>query len=226
MKQFCAAAAISLASLCGLSACASLSSEASQTREARALVRDAADTVASFAEAPEMAWLRENAQNAKGVVIAPQVLKGGFIFGGSGGNAIYLARDGAGWSEPAFYTLASVTFGLQIGGEVSEIILLVMTDGGVDALLSTDVKLGADVSVTAGPVGAGAKAQTADILAFSRSKGLYGGINLEGAVVKVRPGWNEAYYGEDLRPREIIFGNPPAGAETAVLRRRLLTLRP
>lgn len=203
----------------------SLTAAHAQERKAESLARDARDTVLAFAEAPEMGWLRENFHKAKGVVIAPQVLKAGFVFGGSGGNAVFLARNGDDWSNPAFYTLGSATFGFQIGAEAAEIILLVMTERGVDSLLTTDVKLGGDISVTAGPVGAGAKAQTADILAFSRSKGLYGGINLEGGVVKVRHSWNEAYYDGEGRPREILYGNVSGPRSAQELRAALKELK-
>lgn len=197
-----------------------------QERKANELTREARDTVLAFAEASEMAWLRENFHKAKGVVIAPQVLKAGFIFGGSGGNAVFLARNGETWSNPAFYTLGSATFGFQIGAEAAEIILLVMTERGVDSLLTTDVKLGGDLSITAGPVGAGAKAQTADILAFSRSKGLYGGINLEGGVVKVRKSWNKAFYGGEGSPRKILYGSVSGPRSAQDLRASLQSLKP
>ncbi len=101
--------------------------------------------------------------------------------------------------------MGSVTFGLQIGGDVSEIVLLVMSKKGLDSLLSSSIKLGGDVSVAAGPVGQSAKAQTADILAYSRPKGLYGGINVEGAVIDVNEEYNDAYYKAGARPLEIMI---------------------
>ena len=113
--------------------------------------------------------------------------------------------------------MGAVTFGLQIGGEKAEVVLMAMTDKGKDAFLTREFKLGADVSVAAGPVGAGAKAQTADVLAYSRTKGgLYGGLNLEGAVIATREDWNRAYYGEDVRAVDILItgkiSNPAADA--------------
>ena len=115
-------------------------------------------------------------------------------------------KDGS-WSQPTFLTIGALSFGLQAGGEASESVLLVMSQRGMEHLLSTSVKLGADLSIAAGPLGAGAKAQTTDILAFSRSRGLYGGVSLEGAVLKSRKKLNKAYYDASVPSGEIIYGN-------------------
>jgi Uncharacterized conserved protein len=160
-------------------------------------------------------------KDAQGVFIAPQILKGAFIFGASGGNGVFVVRDQktGTWSEPAFYTIGEASFGLQAGGEASEMILLAMTQRGVTALLGDSAKLGADVGVAVGPVGMGAAASTAnlsaDIISFASSKGLYGGIALDGAVVKVRNGLNEAYYHRmKVTPTDILIArtvtNPQA----------------
>jgi SH3 domain-containing YSC84-like protein 1 len=190
--------------------------EAEDARKAQKLVDDAKYTGENFGGAPELQWVRDNVGRAKGVVIAPSVIKGGFIIGGSGGGAVLLARNPQSgiWSYPAFYSVGSVTFGLQIGGEVSEVILLIMTQKGLDSLLTTDVKLGGDISVAAGPVGVGAKAATADVLSFNRSKGLYGGLTLEGAIVATEGGLNSAYYGRSVSTMDILMrqnvSNPAA----------------
>ncbi len=186
--------------------------------EQQALVENANASAKRFSADPDMAWFREHLDDAEGLLIIPTSIKGGFIIGGSGGSGVMLARrPDIEWSYPAFYTMGSVTFGLQIGGEVQEIVLVIMSKAGRDAMLTNDFKLGADISVAAGPVGAGAKAQTADVLAFSRTKGgLYGGLNLEGAVIATREGWNRAYYGEDVRAIDILItgtaSNPGADA--------------
>jgi SH3 domain-containing YSC84-like protein 1 len=187
----------------GLGACASSASKDDQ----QALVEQARASVKRFAADPDMAWFRENLDDAEGILIIPTSLKGGFIVGGSGGSGVMLARHPElGWSYPAFYTMGSVTLGLQIGGEVSEIALVILSKAGRDAMLTNEIKLGGDISVAAGPVGAGAKAQTADVLAFSRTKGgLYGGLNLEGAVIATREAWNRAYYGDDIRAVDILI---------------------
>jgi lipid-binding SYLF domain-containing protein len=162
--------------------------------------------------------VRKLLKSAKAVVIFPSILKGAFFVGAEGGSGVLLAKgEGDKWSYPAFYTMGSVTLGLQIGGEVSEVVLVMMSKAGRDAMLTNEFKLGGDVSVAAGPVGAGAKAQTADVLAFSRTKGgLYGGLNIEGAVVATREGWNRTYYGSDVRAIDILVSgtarNPAADA--------------
>ena len=155
--------------------------------------------------------VRSLVKRAKGVLIYPQVLKGAFIWGISGGSGAMLAYDNktGKWSGPAFYTIGEASFGLQIGGEASEVILVALTDRGVASLLSTSAKLGADVGIAVGPVGAGAEAATAnlsaDLVSYSRSKGLYAGISLEGAVVAVRGGLNKAYYGKEVTPTAILI---------------------
>jgi lipid-binding SYLF domain-containing protein len=129
------------------------------------------------------------------------------------------------WSGPAFYTIGSVSFGLQAGGEASEILLLVMTDRGISAMLGNNIKLGADASIAVGPVGAGVAGATAalsaDIMAFSRAKGLYGGISVDGAVIAVRDEWNSTYYGKVVQPSDILVrqsvSNPHAASLIAAV---------
>ncbi len=179
--------------------------EAEATAKQQAFVDDATAAVRNFTQDPKMEWFRNNLHKAEAILIYPNVTKGGFILGGSGGSGVLIFREGNNWSNPAFYTMGSATFGFQAGIEVSEVILLVMTKRGRNALLTPEFKLGGDVSVTAGPVGAGAKGQTADILAFSRSKGLYGGLNLEGAVITTREKWNRKYYGRSVSTEDILI---------------------
>jgi lipid-binding SYLF domain-containing protein len=193
------------------------------------LVDRALVTFKEFMHDPNYSWVRENLDSAKGVLISSQVLKGGFIWGGSGGTGVLLVKnEGTGnWSEPAFYTMGSVTFGLQFGGEASEVLVLAMTRKAIDSLFSSSFKLGGDVSVTVGPVGAGAKASadipnvTADFLTFTKAKGLYAGLNLEGAVIAVRSSLNEAYYGRPVRPADIVKKHMVASRGSAELRESL-----
>jgi len=170
-------------------------------------VNQAHRTIRNFAADPDMTWFRDNIGRARAVMIVPTSIKAGFILGGSGGSGLLLARSprNGTWSYPAFYRMGSVTFGLQIGGEVSELVLLVMTQRGINAFLSTEFKIGGDVSIAVGPVGAGAKAQTADIIAFARTKGVYGGINIEGSVITVYDSANSAYYGRPVNPVDILI---------------------
>jgi lipid-binding SYLF domain-containing protein len=174
--------------------------------EKQALVEKAQASAERFSADPDMAWFRDNLSDAEGVLIIPTVAKAGFIIGASGGSGVMLARNVDDfWSYPAFYTMGSITFGLQIGGEISEIALVIMSKTALDSMLSNDFRLGGDISVAVGPVGAGAKAQFVDVLAFSRTKaGLYAGLNLEGALFVTREAWNRAYYGEDVRTIDIL----------------------
>ncbi len=198
-----------------------MADDAEESEESAQLVAKARMTLENFIKAPEMENFRVLLKSAKGLFIAPQVLKGAFIVGASGGSGILVAKDPEtkNWVGPAFYTVGEVSLGLQIGGQASEVILLVMTDRGVTALLSNSVKLGADVGIAAGPVGVGAAASTAnlsaDIISFSRSQGLFGGIALNGAIVKVRDELNGAYYHKkDVSPWDILVrktvSNPQA----------------
>lgn len=186
--------------------------------EAIELVADATDTVSYFASDSAFEPLWDLADDAKAMVIIPQAIRAGFMLGGSGGDAVMIARNKDGsWSQPTFFFIGSASFGFQIGGEVSEVVLLVMTQRGMEHLLSTSVKLGADVSLAAGPIGAGAKAQTTDILAFSRSRGLYGGVSLEGAVLKPRRNFNKAYYAADVSPADVIYRGEAYNPASATL---------
>ena len=185
---------------------------ANDATESAQLVEKARMTLENFVKAPEMGALRNLLKDARGVFIAPQILKGAFIVGASGGSGVFVVRDRKTrtWAGPAFYTIGEASFGFQAGGEASEVILLAMTDRGITALLGDSAKLGADVGVAAGPVGMGAAASTAnlsaDIISFASSKGLFGGIAVDGAVVKVRNGLNEAYYHKKkLTPTDILI---------------------
>ncbi len=200
-----------------------LAAAASDRMQADQLVEKARLTLQSFRCDENMPAFRDLIKDARGVMIFPSVLKGAFIVGAAGGNGIFLVRDKGNetWSGPAFYTIGAGSFGLQIGGQTSEVILLAMTERGVTSFLSNSFKLGADVGLAIGPVGMGASAATAnlsaDILSFSRSKGLYGGISLDGAVVAVRGGMNEAYFGGNPSPADILVRHAVRGPQPNTL---------
>jgi lipid-binding SYLF domain-containing protein len=165
--------------------------------EQQKLVDQATTSLSNFLRDPDMTWLQQNIGRAKAVIIAPEVLKAGFIFGGSGGRAVVLARDpkSGKWAGPAFFALATASVGFQAGVSVSEVVTLVMTDKGMNSLLSASFKLGGDASVAAGPVGAGASSNVvADFVSFARAKGVYGGLNLDGTVINTSNDWDELYY--------------------------------
>jgi lipid-binding SYLF domain-containing protein len=184
---------------------------ADDAQDARQIVEKATLTVEQFQAEPNMDGFRELAKKAKGMLILPQMLRGAFIIGASGGSGVLVARDekAGKWHGPAFYTLGGASFGFQAGADAAEVIILAMTERGVTKLLSPQVKLGADISVTAGPVGAGAAAATAglsaDLISYSMAKGLYGGFSVDGSVVGVRTAWNQAFYGKPVSPTDILI---------------------
>jgi len=194
---------------CALLVLAGVSTAALAQSEQQTLVDSADRTLSNFLRDPDMTWLQQNIGRAKAVMIAPQVVKAGFIFGGSGGRSVMLARDAktGKWAGPAFYTLATASVGFQAGVEVSEVVTLVMTEKGLNSLMAPSVKLGGDASVAAGPIGAGAKSDVvADFVSFSRAKGLYGGLNLDGTVIAISNEWNEAYYNKKgVLPPDIVI---------------------
>ncbi len=155
--------------------------------------------------------LVELATRAKAIIIVPNMLRAAFFFGGRGGNAVMMVRDANGrWSQPAFYTLGGLSWGLQFGGQSSELVIAVMTDKGVNAIINRQVTLGADAGVSVGELGKGANAATgidlsADMYAFARSEGLYVGVSLEGSVIAPRETFNQQVYGDQATPESILI---------------------
>jgi SH3 domain-containing YSC84-like protein 1 len=194
------------AALVAVAAVGLFPASASAQAEQQKLVNAADVTLSNFLRDPEMTWLQNNIGNAKAVLIAPEIVKAGFIFGGSGGRAVLLAKEGGKWRGPAFYTMATGSVGFQAGISVSEMITLVMTEKALNSMLSANFKMGGDASVAAGPVGAGAKSNVvADMIAFTRAKGVYGGVNLDGTLVNLTDDWNKAYYGKPVLPPDILI---------------------
>jgi lipid-binding SYLF domain-containing protein len=190
--------------------------------EQQVLVDKSRMTFQAFMRDADLVWLHENLPKAKGLIIVPSLLKGGFIIGGTGGTGLLIVRDGktGKWSQPGFYTLGSVTFGLQIGGQAAEVIMVVRTQNALENLYTSDFKLGGDTSVAAGPVGLGAKANVvADIVSFTKTKGAYVGVSLEGSVIKVKGKWNESYYGKAVRPIDIFVKRTVSNKGSAELRK-------
>ena len=209
-------AALGILVAAALAGCAT---QAVSPAEPDKLVSDAQTTLSNFIRDPDQTWIQENLSRAKAVMIAPQIVKAGFIFGGSGGRAVLVARDGRTWAGPAFYDLGTASVGFQAGVEVSEAIIVVMTDKGLNSLLATSFKMGGDASIAAGPVGAGAKSNvTADLITFTRAKGLYGGLNLDGTVVNTNIPWNDAFYGRtNVLPPDILIRRTVASPKSSAL---------
>jgi lipid-binding SYLF domain-containing protein len=157
---------------------------------------------------------------ARAVLIIPELVQGGFIIGAAGGRGAFLTRSGPGnWSYPAFYGMGSGSLGLQIGGKVSEIVFIVLTEKGLNALLNSKFKFGAEAGVTMVAVGVGIEGATtaaagADIVAFSNSNGLFAGASIEGSYLDADNDWNALYYGQGATARAIVldrrFSNPGA----------------
>ena len=153
-------------------------------------------------------------QNAFGVLIVPDQIKLGFIFGGSHGRGVLLTRDttSGAWSEPAIYDLYGGSVGLQIGGQSSDVVYTIMNKGALDKLLnSTSFKMGADASAAIGPAGAGIGAGTTpnfgeDIYLFAINQGLFGGLSIDGTMTVPMPAWNKALYGRPITVQEIMQG--------------------
>jgi len=176
--------------------------------EQQNFIAKAQTTFSNFVRDPDMTWIQRNLRRAKGVLISPEIVKAGFILGGSGGRSLLLVHDTASdaWHGPAFYTLATGSVGFQAGVSVSENVTLVMSDKGVNTLLAPSMKMGGDASIAAGPVGAGASGDvTSDFVSFSRAKGVYGGLNLDGTVVSINNDWNSAFYGKGTLPPDILI---------------------
>ncbi|MDD5585691.1 MAG: lipid-binding SYLF domain-containing protein [Alphaproteobacteria bacterium] len=161
------------------------------------------------------------ASRAKAIIIVPSMLRAGFFVGGRGGNAVMLVRNGQGWSPPAFYTIGGLSFGLQFGGESSELVITVMTDKGLYSVLDRQVTLGGDAGVAVGELGKGVNASTgmglkSDMYAFARSQGLYVGVSLEGSVIAPRHTWNQQLYGIEATPRSILIDHTSSSSSQSV----------
>ena len=149
--------------------------------------------------------------NAEGVAVFPGTVRAGFIFGGMRGRGILSARTDSGWSAPAFLTLTGGSFGLQIGGQAVDLILVINNRRGLENLVANQFKLGADAAVAAGPLGREVEASTdlqlrAQILSYSRARGLFAGVTVNGSTVRQDRDANERFYGERLETQQIVFG--------------------
>ncbi len=203
-----------------LAACATPDTKQTSEEELKA----AQTTLTNFQNDPEMRWFRDNLKNARAIIIAPRVTRGGFIVGGSGGIAVVLARDGKSgrWAGPAFYNMGTASIGFLAGVDRSEIVMLVRTDKAMDALLSSSFKLGGDASVAVGPVGAGtASTVNADIVSYIRSKGAYAGASVDGAVISPDANANTAYYGKPASPADILVRQSVTNPSSAPLQQAL-----
>jgi len=184
---------------------------------------DAADMMTDIMSAPDKGIPQDLLEKASCIVIVPGVKGGAFIFGGKYGKGFMLCRkeSGVGWSAPASVRVEGGSFGFQIGVSETDVVMLVMNQSGVKKLLSSKFTLGADASVAAGPVGRTSTAETdaqmhAEILSWSRTRGVFAGIALQGATLRPDDDWNKELYGKSMSNRDIVLGNtpsPPAAAK-------------
>ncbi|MGH6989703.1 MAG: lipid-binding SYLF domain-containing protein, partial [Stellaceae bacterium] len=156
--------------------------------------------------------VRALVRRARAIVIVPNLVKAGFIFGAQGGTGVLLVHGRHGWSYPAFYNMGAASFGLQAGVSVSKVVLIIMNDRALNlALTHAQLKLGAEAGLTVATLGAGAGGSVtsagADIYTLSSSKGLYGGVALQGGAIGPNPGWNHAYYHRRVSTEAIVYGH-------------------
>jgi lipid-binding SYLF domain-containing protein len=212
--------AVLIGTIVTVSATPAISAEATEQQQ---LVDKAKMTLEAFASDSSLGTaIRDLKDETKALFIVPQFLRGAFVFGGAGGSGVLLVRDEKThkWSEPAFYTMGSASFGLQIGGDVSEMVLVVRNQKGLEEFYRSDFKLGADASMAVGPVGQGAsvKGIAADIIGYARKKGVFVGISVDGSIIAVSDDSNQAYYGKPVRPTDITVTRSVSNPKSADLR--------
>jgi len=173
---------------------------------------EAANVLTEIMNIPESDIPEELMARAHGIAVIPHVVKGAFGIGGQWGKGLMSQRNEDGsWSQPAFIEIGGGSFGLQIGLQASDIVLVFADESGIKGLLKGKVKLGADASAAAGPVGRNAEVGTdvllrSGVLAYSRSKGLFAGISLDGSVITINDDANHKVYGKDVTGEQILLG--------------------
>jgi len=191
--------------------------------EQQQLVDKAKMTLEEFAADPGLKGsLQDLGPHSKAVFIIPQFMRGAFVFGGAGGSGVLLVRNekSGKWGQPVFYNIGSASFGLQIGGDISEMVLVIRTPKGLEEFYSNDFKLGANAGMAVGPVGEGASVHgiAADIVSYGKQKGAFAGMAVDGAFVTVSNDSNAAYYGKAVRPSDIILKDEVSNPKSVPLR--------
>ncbi len=167
-------------------------------------------------------------RRARAVMVCPRVFRAGFIFGGEGGTCALVGRDAAGsWSSPAFYSFGSGSFGLQAGIQDSLVMMMIMTDRGLQAVMDSQFKVGADAALALATIGGGIQGSTtaaagADIVAVARNRGLFAGMTLQGTIFSYRADWAQAYYGRQVSARQIVLAMEAHNAGSDPLRAMLM----
>jgi SH3 domain-containing YSC84-like protein 1 len=203
-----------------LAALALAADEKTNDKEGKAQdrVQAAADVLNEIQGAPDQGIPAEVLGSAECVAVVPSMLKGGFVVGAHYGRGVSSCRTPKGWSAPAFFSVKGGSFGLQIGGQAVDLVMLIMNQNGMRNLLSSNFKLGANASVAAGPVGRHAAADTdwkmrAQILSYSRTRGIFAGLELNGAVIKQDKDSTREFYGHMVTPSAALKGDIEAPKE-------------
>lgn len=205
-----------LVSLCGVAFAVD-----EQQKDSKAVdrVQAAADVLNAIESAPDSGIPKEVLGSSECVAVVPSMLKGGFIFGAKYGRGLASCRTAKGWSAPAFFTIGGGSFGFQIGGQAVDLVMLVMNNDGMQHLLSSQFALGADASVAAGPVGRHAEGNTdwkmrAQVLTYSRARGVFAGVSLNGARITFDKSSTREFYGHMVTSKASLTGEvePPASA--------------
>ena len=181
----------------------------SNTKEGASQATKSAKVLTEIMATPDKGIPRDLLAKAECVAVFPKVVKGGFIIAGQAGRGVASCRTSSGWSAPAYFELKGGSVGLQVGGQATDFVLLFMNQGGMQSLLSDRFELGGDASIAAGPVGRTASASTdvkmdAQILSYSRSKGLFGGISLKGTVISPEESDMEGTYGKGVSALTVL----------------------
>ena len=168
--------------------------------------------------APDRGIPEDVMRHARCIAVVPHLLKGGFIVGAENGRGVATCRTPSGWSAPAFFTITGGNWGLQIGVEGVDLVMVIQGDKGLDRLVSSHFEIGADASAAAGPVGRHASADTdwklnTEILTYSRAKGIFAGVTLNGAAIRRDDDSTEAMYGHEISTRRILMGEVPPPPE-------------
>lgn len=197
---------------------ATLGWSATKKEDASDRLDNAAKVLHEIMATPDKGIPSEVLEHAKCIAVVPHMLKGGFVLGAEGGKGVATCRTDHGWSAPAFFTLEGGSFGLQIGVEGIDLVMVVQNDQGMEHLINSKFKIGADASAAAGPVGRHASADTdwklnAEILTYSRAKGAFAGLTLNGAAVKDDEDSTRAFYGPDVTQRALLTGKVEAPAQ-------------
>jgi SH3 domain-containing YSC84-like protein 1 len=207
--------------LLGLNVAAFAADEQSPTSKAALRAQAAADVLDEIQGAPDKGIPQEVLGSAECVAVVPSLLKGGFIVGGRFGRGLASCRTPKGWSAPAFFAVKGGSVGFQIGGQAVDLVMLIMNNDGMQHLLSSQFSLGADASVAAGPVGRHAEGNTdwkmrAQVLTYSRARGIFAGVSLEGAVINQDKESTRDFYGRMVPFKTSLKGevDPPAAANT------------